>query len=156
MSFTTCRDLCILCSSVTNEDSSRGQTGIRGTVLKNKIYIYIYIYILRVYVIWYVSEIWIWLVHVPPQTLFHHAAREGDCSGVAAMLKRKHNNIHRCSRQRWATLRPPLSEWTHEKKTNTLEPDFPGLKKCEYSPFSSIWWKCSISHSYWITLRKYN
>lgn len=47
------------------------------------------------YVIRYVSEIWIWLVRVPPQTLFHHAARkrEGDCSGLAAMLDKNHSNI---------------------------------------------------------------
>lgn len=30
------------------------------------------------------------------QLSFHHAAREGDCSGMAAMLRRKHNDIRRC------------------------------------------------------------
>lgn len=95
MSFAACRDLCILCTSITNEDSSWGAKQGSGDSLKK-----ICIYILRVYVIWYVSEIRIWLVHIPPQTLFHHAAGEGDCSGVAAMLKRKHNNIHRCFKHR--------------------------------------------------------
>lgn len=30
------------------------------------------------------------------QLSFHHAAREGDCSETAAMLRRKHNDIRRC------------------------------------------------------------
>lgn len=40
MSFTACRDLCILCSSITNEDSSRwgGKRGSGDSLEKNNIY----------------------------------------------------------------------------------------------------------------------
>lgn len=59
------------------------------------------------------SEIWIWLVRVPPQTLFHHAARkrEGDCSGLAAMLDKIHSSFLQMLRSQVA-YRIWMLDWT--------------------------------------------
>lgn len=136
-------------ASVTNEDSSWGQTGIWAQSLKKE----------KKQSLCFCQWMWMWLVHVRPQTVSscsEHEEKERDAALGWRPCWKENTHIHRGFRRR---QRPMLteSERRESRVFQSRSVESHSVEMWIFSlPFSSIWWKCSVSHKIaFLSFKKY-